>query len=805
MSDEPVTIVDRDVLKVLSADTRVDILKALSEGKRMPSWVARKLGKSDATIVEHLKALEKAGLVHKTSAPGKRWVFYSLTDKGEGMVGRGNRRLVIVIALSILVVFAGASMFAHYSLPPGGIIGSDQLKRFSSYSELEAFVRDSSSSYGGVFGMSRTTTLGESAAAPAATSGATAQDANKADDHSQTNVQIAGVDEADIVKNDGRYIYVASGYGSAVAIVDAYPAETAKVVSNFTVDGTVSGLFVDGDRLVVIFNNYTYGPAPLTGIGAMIDIMPRYSGSSYTVVRTYDITDRANPAVVKESSVEGSYYDSRMIGSYVYLIAQKSIYYGGGSIAMPSVRTAGAERAVAASEIYYSPYQDSSYTFTTVLAENVQDASAAASTKTLLLGYSESMYVSPYSIYLVSQKRMDYKQVFDRIVDEVILPSVPADVQAKITVIRDSSSNVYDKENQIQQALQDYYGTLGPEEGAAVVSAMEARYQSVYAGIAKDYEKTVVHRIAIAGAEITYVASGEVPGTVLNQFSMDESADGHLRIATTSGQWAGTGSTTNNMYVLDPTLNVVGSLEDLAAGERIYSVRFIDNRAYMVTFRQIDPLFVIDLSDPQAPAVLGYLKVPGVSDYLHPYDDTHVIGVGREADAQGHVLGVKLSLFDATDVANPTEISKYVVSGDWSWSEASYEHKAFLFSRDKQLLVIPVQLTDNNGTDYTSWQGVYVFNVNLQDGITLKGRVTHANETAAQGKDMPYYYNPQVRRSLYIDNVLYTVSDSLVKANDLASLAEIITVQLPSSEPIYHVMGGTASGSAGVEVAVAAK
>jgi len=801
MSDEPVTIVDRDVLKVLSADTRMDILKALSEGRRMPSYVARKLGKSDATIVEHLKALERAGLVHKTSAPGKRWVFYSLTDKGEGMVGKGNRRLVIVIALSVLVVFAGASMFAHYSLPPGQVVGPDQLRRFASYSELEAFVKDSISSYGGLFsGSALTASVGSEAtkgAAPAATTAADNGRATGSTDYSLTNVQVAGVDEADIVKSDGRYLYIASGYGSSVAIVDAYPAANAKVVSNFTVNGSVAGLYINGNSLVVISNDYSYS-TPIIGIMA-----PQYMGSSKMLVSTYDVSDPAQPVLVKASSAEGYYYDSRMIGDYVYAIAQKSVYYGGGPIAMPMVSTGGTERMVAASDVYYSPYPDSSYVFTTILAENVKDISAAANTKTLLLGYSESMYVSPYNIYLVSQKRMDYKQVFDRVVDDVILPSVPANVQAKITAIRDSGSAVYDKENQIQQALQDYYATLGPEEGAAVVRAMDDRYQAVSAEIAKEYEKTVVQRIAIAGGDMTYVGSGEVPGTVLNQFSMDESADGYFRIATTSGQWMGTGSTTNNMYVLDPTLNIVGRLEGLASGEKIYSVRFIDSRAYMVTFRQIDPLFVIDLSDPQAPAVLGYLKIPGVSDYLHPYDDTHVIGVGRETDAQGHVLGVKLSLFDATDVANPVEVSKYVVSGDWSWSEASYDHHAFLFSRDKQLLVIPVQLTDNNGTDYSSWQGVYVFNVNLQDGITLKGRITHANETAAQGKDVPYYYNPQIRRSLYIDSVLYTVSDSLVKANDLTSLADISTVQLPASEPIYRIMGGVASGSGGIAVAPA--
>jgi len=786
MADEPVTIIDRDVLKALSADTRMDILKALAEGRRMPSWVARKLGKSDATIVEHLKALERAGLVKRTSAPGKKWVFYSLTDRGEGIIGGKDRKLVIVIALSILVVFAGASMFAHYSLP-----GQDGLKRFSSYSELKAFIDSSAESYG-AYGLTRSASLDTTAttmytpsqaAETAAGSGAT-----KSSDYSQTNVQVAGVDEADIVKSDGRYLYVAPSYGSTVQIIDAYPAETARIVSNITVNGTIGGLYISGDRLVIISSSYSY-------VRPMLDIIaPSYMGSTSTTIGTYDVSDRAQPRLVKESSADGSYYDSRMVGDYVYAIAQESVY-SGGPIALPAVSTNGIKRTVAASDVYYSPYPDSAYVFTTVLAENIADASAAASTKTFLLGYSQSMYVSPDNIYLVSQKRMDYTSVLERVVDDAILPSVPADVQARIIKIRDSGANVYEKGNEVQQVLQDYYATLGPEEGAAAAKALEERYQAVYAELAKEYEKTVVHRIAISGGSITYAASGEAPGVVLNQFSMDETS-GYFRIATTSGQWAGTDSTTNNVYVLDPALNVVGKLEGIAPGERIYSVRFLGSRAYMVTFRQVDPLFVIDLSDPAAPTVLGYLKVQGVSDYLHPYDDTHVIGVGREADADGRVTGVKLSLFDATDVANPVELSKYVVEGGWSWSEASYDHHAFLFSRDKGLLVIPVQTTNNNGTDYTSWQGVYVFNIDLQGGLALKGKVTHANETAAAESKYYYGYDTQIRRSLYIDSVLYTVSGSFVKANDLATLAEVGKVELPATGPVYRIMGGVASGAA---------
>jgi len=139
----------------------------------------------------------------------------------------------------------------------------------------------------------------------------------------------------------------------------------------------------------------------------------------------------------------------------------------------------------------------------------------------------------------------------------------------------------------------------------------------------------------------------------------------------------------NNVYILDDNLKIVGTLEDLAPGESIYSARFLGDKGYMVTFRQMDPLFVIDVSVPDSPKVLGYLKIPGVSEYLHPYDENHVIGVGRDATAEGRMQGLKLSLFDVSDVANPKELSKYIIGNQGTYSEALNDHKSFLFNKER--------------------------------------------------------------------------------------------------------------------------
>jgi uncharacterized secreted protein with C-terminal beta-propeller domain len=329
------------------------------------------------------------------------------------------------------------------------------------------------------------------------------------------------------------------------------------------------------------------------------------------------------------------------------------------------------------------------------------------------------------------------------------------------------------------------------------MKVLEQRMQSVQMEIAKEMEKTIVHKIEINAGKIEYKTAGEVPGRVLNQFSMDEN-NGYFRIATTTGNWQL--ETSNHMYVLDSGLKVVGKVEDLAPGERIYSVRFMGSKAYMVTFRQVDPLFVIDLSNPRNPQVLGFLKIPGFSNYLHPYDDTHLIGIGRDATEQGRTLGLKLSLFDVSDFSNPKELSNYIIGDSWSTnSEAINEHKAFLFDKEKNLLVIPVSesssetiIDEDTGKrtwKWNYWQGAYVFNLDLS-GFELKGKVSHfseTNETDDEDHWPRYDYAAQVRRSLYMDDVLYTISTKFVKMNDLNDIdTEINTVELPYESYYYR-------------------
>jgi len=223
----------------------------------------------------------------------------------------------------------------------------------------------------------------------------------------------------------------------------------------------------------------------------------------------------------------------------------------------------------------------------------------------------------------------------------------------------------------------------------------------------------------------------------------------------------------NSVFVLDPNLNIIGELNDIAPTERIYSTRFVDDTLYMVTFRQVDPLFVIDLSDPTHPRIAGELEMPGFSNYLHPVDATHVLGIGSESN------NVKVSLYDVSDPTAPVEQSKFVLDFSYSGSDAQYDHKAVLFDLEKELLVIPlygygVDSQDSNGSVWMTASyisGALCLRVSLSDGISFRGIIEHTSNSG--------YYTESVFRSLYIGEYLYTISYSTVKASLLTDLSEV--------------------------------
>jgi len=608
-----------------------------------------------------------------------------------------------------------------------GLTGFGSMKQFGSAEELKTYLEDRNASYplwstrGGVsFEITLVPSAGTTgdaavlaaqAAAEAATAAADAKHAASrltgfgftgfSLDYSGTNIQVEGVEEADIVKTDGGYIYIAKG--KSVLIVKAYPAEEAQLVTKIDVGLTVQDLYVAGDKLVV----FSYVEPHTVFYDA---VMPEYENEKpKTRVEVYDIVDRSSPEPERALTIDGLYFNSRLIGDHVYYIVTNPAYIDEDVVVLPTIRDGKAWCVVEAEDVWYPNVTRGRLTYHTVTAFNVQDPDAEVNAETFLLDTGTSLYVSLENLYIVSYNWR---------------------------------------------------------------------------------ESSVITKIGIGDGGITFRANGTVPGYVLNQFSMDEH-DGYFRIATTSNNWRRSGG--NNVYVLDEALNTVGSLEGLAPGEEIYSARFMGDRCYLVTFKKVDPLFAIDLSDPENPEVLGKLKIPGFSNYLHPYDEDTLIGVGKETveAKQGDFAwhqGIKISLFDVSDVENPRELAKVEIGDRGSDSPALYNHHAFLFSRVRNLLVIPILEAQIDEDDFAGvvhlncygdfvYQGAYVFDVS-REGIELRGRVTHIDDDSLLKSGYRFESEYAVERSLYIEDNLYTISQGRLKINDLDTLEEVTTVEL---------------------------
>lgn len=704
--------------------------------------------------------------------------------------------ILSILAISALIAACAPQITEEYTKTKiTEFEASQDLKKFSSGDEVREFLKKAAIEQGSVpifskgIGVQRGLEIAVAeSAAPAAKAAA---DSSGAADYSQTNIQVEGVDEADFVKNDGKYVYVLSQ--DKLVIVDAFPAENAKVVSETKLKGTPRNMFVNKDRLVVFADDNDEVP-----YFAEYDFVPRPRYTSKTHVFVYDISDRSKPELVKDYNINGYYFESRMIEDYVYFIAKEDVYYGP-VIPLPIIKESSA--IVAKPDIYYFDNPEQDYVFHTIASFNVFDDEKKVNAKTFMMGYSNTLYVSKDNIYIAYQKNLHYRYYETHNEERfysVVVPLLPSEVQSRINEIReDKSLNSYDRWDRISEILEGMYNNMEDDERQELIEDIEKAVEEYELKLEAERSKTVIHRIKISNGEINYGAKGEVPGHLLNQFSMDEHDD-YLRAATTTEIWARKPVLYNNVYVLDNNLQIQGKLEGIAPDERIYSTRFIGDRLYMVTFKRIDPLFVIDLSNPKNPEILGELKIPGFSDYLHPYDENHIIGIGKETDSNEwggvSIKGVKLALFDVSDVKNPEQLDTYEIGEAGTDSDALRDHKAFLFDRKKNLLVIPV--TEVKGKMYYDerlgyyrqrfWQGAYVFGLTPEDGFEVKGKITH-NE-GDEERDYYYYGSPNaVRRSLYMDDVLYTVSLGKVKANDINDIGnELKEIKLPFEKQRYY-------------------
>src|SRR6059036_1810932 len=638
------------------------------------------------------------------------------------------RRLGLGTAVSVLSLIALSMVpVTMYLTHSPATLAVHSMTPFSSYDELQHFIFSKSCNGLEVRGLYNPNPAPQplSGNGLATTASSSSSYSGTIPTHSETNAQVAGVDELDTVKNDGTYLYTVTN--NTVAIVLAYPVVDAREVARLSVNGSIQGIFIGGSQLVIISQHFQYYPAPYTFTGAptvaggasMIAV-PAYSYDQTSSIWVFDVSNHSNPILTTTIIANGTLSGARLIGNYVYMISTQPIGCVG-PVPVPENIVNGNSLTMLPSQIYHSDVADYAQSFTTVIGADLSQANPAPTAKTFLIGTSSNIYVSLNQVYLTQP-------------------------------------------------------------------------------IWSQTEQTTIHRISIDGSSINYEATGTVPGHVLNQFSMDE-YNGYFRIATNDYGYArplavasGSQPTTyvqpvqhTNLYVLDGSLHIVGMLEGLSPGESFYAARFSGDRAYLVTFQRVDPLFVIGLQNPQNPRVLGQLVIPGVSDYLQPYDEYHLIGFGKSSinmtwENAALFQGLKLSLFDVTDPASPKDTSDFLAGDRGSDSPALTDHTSILFDRSLNLLVIPVEIAQIQSAPSNQWaygtmvfQGAYVFTVTVQNGIVFRGSITHL-----PAGELPNWNSSSlfVKRALYIGNVLYTVSDNKVMMNNLSDLSGLGSVSL---------------------------
>lgn len=632
------------------------------------------------------------------------------------------------ILLLIVMIFSFSGCAELFSIE-----NTEQLPRFKNFEAMLDYMATMNIGYNYRGGMFPEMGMAEDAAAPATDGAKSNSDSDQSSTHGETNVQVEGVDEADVIKNDGRYLYFVAG--NRLVIIDAIDPTNMSIVSKIVLDdmSSFSEMYITGNSLTAIGYTYEEIAVDTTSSDANKDMMPgRYiPGRSYTFAQVYDISNKSNPTLTREYKIEGSVLSSRVKDGNLYLITNKWAYFYGGDI-MPSAdeilpyrydsTVSKDSMMIQPGEIAYLPNPvDNS--FMTISVMKI-DSNQAVKTETVMGGGS-TVYMSNNALYIV-------KPVF-YFFPWAILETVDAEPVDGEATSDDSPVAVTEQPE--------------PEE-----------------------PKTAIYKYNISGNTVKYAGMGEVKGDVLNQFSMDE-FNGNFRIATT--KWTEEG-TVNNVFILDSNMKNTGSVENLAPGERIYAVRFSGNTGYVVTFRNMDPLFVLDLSNPSNPKVTGELKIPGFSNYLHPVGNGLLLGLGVDTkeiytkDENGNEIvtgfqtgGLKLSLFDVSDPFNPQEIDTLVIGKQGTYSEAQYNHRAFTWWPEKNAAVFSAQINNSKGyNDYSSWQeGAVVVNV-VNRQLSLKGILPASTD---QGLYWSYYTPTRVT---YINNTIYYMQMGMLMAYD---------------------------------------
>lgn len=599
----------------------------------------------------------------------------------------------------------------------------------------------------------------EDGAVPSAANAAGGQSAPT--NYTTTNNQVAGVDEADFVKNDGTRIFALAG--NTLHAVKSWPATDLAVQGTLELEGYPREMFLEGADKVVVFSSiYQWYPLSNSAGVACLSLNCGYYNANTVKVTEVDVSDLTNLRVTKETYLPGYYTSARKVGSSVRLVLSDEFRFPPGYKWGPDWEEglwndkarlrAAYDRVIAQNE-------------TLIRSQTLAEWVPAAKIK-----QGGAVTVVPHACEAFS--RVNAPTRLGQV--SVVTLDLAANSINRTSILAEAGE-IYSSQSNLYVATRHWW--WWPQPGQR--------------------DTTYLHKFDISQpSNAVYVASGTVDGHIVDQFSMDEAASGHFRIVTTiqtrvpdtanPGNWWGTMQTTNRLSVLGENaghLDVVGQSPDLAEGERVMSSRMIGDKGFVVTYRQVDPLFTFDLSDPLNPRKVGELKVPGFSTYLHPMDANHLLTIGtympdptNGQPVNWQARALQLAIFDVTDMAHPVQTHVQLVGTAYGWSEAQHEHKAFNYFAAKKLLAIPFAdwSPTANYNDYWSsfTSDLRVYSVDPLTGFTPKGNVRMDDLYNVRVYDGWYYYwEPYVRRSVMADDFVYAISDSGIRVANVNSLS----------------------------------
>ena len=551
-------------------------------------------------------------------------------------------------------------------------------------------------------------------------------------DHSTTNVQEAGVDEPDIIKTNGNFIYAISN--GTLYVIDVTDKPT--VTDSLRLENGWGEILLSGDRIIVLSTQYG-GGIPEVTLPEVGMVAPDYYNTPVSVLTEIDVSDPSDIELVRTLFLDGGYISARMSGDVARIVVRSSptglvweYPQGGGLLA--EIKAKNANRAI---------IDDS--TLENWIPYYVLEEADGTTTDGLLIDCADAYRPQEFAgLGMLTVVTVDLSE----------------GLQPDAVGVLAEGDTVYASTEALYVASRQWvdWNELSEAE-------IEARISGEY---------TEIHKFDISDPKTTvYRATGKVDGFLLNQFSMSEH-DGYLRVATTNQApwWGGGGDRTSESFVNvlaenGRELEVVGTVGGLGKGEQIFSVRFMGDVGYVVTFRQTDPLYTIDLSDPTNPTVVGELKILGYSAYLHPLGDGLLLGVGQDATEEGWTKGTQVSIFDVSDLENPTRIHQYTMKG--GYSDVEFDHRAFLYWEPTATAVLPVQRwgwEERSGKE-DFFSGAIGLELDRSRGIQEIGTIVHSDS----------FDNPwagRITRSLVVGDTVFTMSELGISGSDLTTLTE---------------------------------